>query len=74
MTFPAYEETSAELEERMLATAVRELREGKAISSKNRDSILSVIATLQGLLGEDEREQNSINHYRHRLLELESMD
>jgi len=71
VTFPAYEETNAEVEERMLATALREVREGKQISSKNRASILAVIETLSALVGEPEVEANSLYNYRQRLRERE---
>lgn len=71
VTFPAYTETDAEVEERMLSSALREVREGKSISSQNRDSILSVIEALKALVGEDTTEHNSIQQYRLKLRERE---
>ncbi len=55
----------------MLSSALREVREGKAISSSNKNSILAVIEALKALLPEDETEHNSIQHYRLKLRERE---
>lgn len=52
VTFPAYPDTIAEA--RSLALALAEIREGKVLSSKNKDAIASVVETLTSLLSDAE--------------------
>lgn len=56
---PAYKETEADVEARMLFEALTELRTGKMISAANKDIIANAISALQALINEEQAEEDA---------------